>query len=53
MGEILWEGLLRVDRCCSSCSTLGQALAEGLGGCKGLGIQLGGCGEVREGTFVG
>ena len=48
-GQILGVGLLRVDRCCSSCSTLGGALAEGackdLGRCKGLGMQLGGCRE--------
>ena len=36
MGEPLEEGLLRVDRCCSSCLTLGEALAEGLRRCEGL-----------------
>ena len=40
-GETLGGGLLRVDMCCISCSTLGEALAEGihkgLGRCKGMG----------------
>ena len=36
--ETLGEGLLRVERCCSSCLTLGEALAEGLGRYEGLEI---------------
>ena len=45
----IWEGLFRVDRCCSICLTHGrEALADGcedLGRCVGLGMQCRGCME--------
>ena len=52
-GQTLGEGALRVDRCCSSCLTLGEALAEGFGRYESWKCNSGDTQMVGEGTFYG